>query len=140
SFKVCFISNCPVVSFQVLSFLQEQFPSIDLTSWSNVLNFEEMEKVVENTTRQRLIERAAHHIELKGYFGTGINEILKETGIPKGSLYHHFPGGKDELIKEAIKYSSKKQQKAFADAMLSHKTVVDGLKAVIDYLINLLKA
>lgn len=98
-----------------------------------------MEKTAENPTRQRLIEKAAQIVELKGYFGTGINEILKETGIPKGSLYHHFPGGKDDLIKEAIKFSSKKQQKAYAAAMMGKKTVAEGLKAVVDYLINLLE-
>ncbi len=75
-------------------------------------------------------------MERKGYFGTGINEILKETGIPKGSLYHHFPGGKNELLKEAVIYSGKRQLRAYSDAMMGKKTVANGLKAVIDYIIE----
>ncbi len=98
-----------------------------------------METAVENTTRQKLIEKASDLIERKGYFGTGINEILKETGIPKGSLYHFFPGGKDDLLKEAIKFSSKRQQKAYSEAMLGKTSLEEGLKAVLDYLINLLE-
>ena len=78
-------------------------------------------------------------MELKGYFGTGVNEILKETSIPKGSLYHHFPGGKNELLKEAVIYSGKKQMRTYSEAMRNKKTVVEGLKAVIDCIIEELK-
>ncbi len=75
-------------------------------------------------------------MELKGYFGTGVNEILKEANIPKGSLYHHFPGGKNELLKEAVIYSGKKQMRTYSEAMRNKKTVVEGLKAVIDRIIE----
>jgi TetR/AcrR family transcriptional regulator, lmrAB and yxaGH operons repressor len=38
----------------------------------------------------------------RGYHGVGINDILVAAGAPKGSLYHHFPGGKDQLATEAL--------------------------------------
>lgn len=38
----------------------------------------------------------------KGYYGTGIREILQSANVPKGSLYHHFPMGKDDLVAEAL--------------------------------------
>jgi TetR/AcrR family transcriptional repressor of lmrAB and yxaGH operons len=38
----------------------------------------------------------------KGLQGASFSKILEESGAPRGSLYHHFPGGKDELVLEAI--------------------------------------
>ncbi|WNV86243.1 TetR/AcrR family transcriptional regulator [Umezawaea sp. Da 62-37] len=53
-------------------------------------------------TRARLVDAARTLVEAKGYYGTGLNEVLALAGAPRGSLYHHFPGGKDQLIGEAI--------------------------------------
>lgn len=38
----------------------------------------------------------------QGYHGTGLNEIVSEAQAPKGSMYHHFPGGKEQLVAEAV--------------------------------------
>ncbi|AXB41783.1 TetR/AcrR family transcriptional regulator [Amycolatopsis albispora] len=53
-------------------------------------------------TRAKLVAAAREVVEAKGYHGTGLNEVLAVAGAPRGSLYHHFPGGKDELIGEAL--------------------------------------
>jgi TetR/AcrR family transcriptional repressor of lmrAB and yxaGH operons len=37
-----------------------------------------------------------------GLAGAGINEIVRESGAPKGSVYHHFPGGKAQIAAEAL--------------------------------------
>ena len=47
-------------------------------------------------SRQRLIECAAELFWKNGYSATGISEILKQTGLPKGSFYFYFKS-KDEL-------------------------------------------
>ncbi|MEE9429983.1 MAG: TetR/AcrR family transcriptional regulator [Melioribacteraceae bacterium] len=57
------------------------------------------------TTKEKLIKTTSDLIQTKGYYGTGITEILQISGVPKGSLYHHFPKGKDSLITEALKYA-----------------------------------
>jgi len=44
----------------------------------------------------------AQLLERQGYYGTGLNEIVQQSGAPKGSLYHYFPGGKEELAAAAI--------------------------------------
>ncbi|MEV0293864.1 TetR/AcrR family transcriptional regulator [Nocardia sp. NPDC050710] len=54
-------------------------------------------------TRQRLVAVAADLLQLRGYAGTGIAEILERSGTTKGSLYFHFPGGKEELAAEALR-------------------------------------
>ena len=38
----------------------------------------------------------------QGYHGTGLNQLLDESGAPRGSLYFHFPGGKTELAVDAV--------------------------------------
>lgn len=53
-------------------------------------------------TRARLIEATRTLIEAKGCHGAGLNEVLAMAGAPRGSLYHHFPGGKDQLVGEAL--------------------------------------
>lgn len=53
-------------------------------------------------TRARLLETTAHLVHLRGFHGTSLNDILKESGAPRGSLYYHFPGGKEELVLEAM--------------------------------------
>ena len=53
-------------------------------------------------TRQKMIERTAILLAKKGLQGTSFSEVLEASGAPRGSLYHHFPGGKDELVLAAI--------------------------------------
>lgn len=54
------------------------------------------------STRDQIIEKTCQLLELQGYHATGLNQIIKESGTPKGSLYYHFPGGKEELAAESI--------------------------------------
>ncbi len=54
------------------------------------------------STREQIIETTCDLLELQGYHATGLNQIIKESGTPKGSLYYHFPGGKEELAVEAV--------------------------------------
>ncbi|WP_067539355.1 TetR/AcrR family transcriptional regulator [Nocardia crassostreae] len=53
-------------------------------------------------TRQRMIDATLSLIERRGYYGTGLNQVLNESGTPRGSLYFHFPGGKDALMSATI--------------------------------------
>jgi TetR/AcrR family transcriptional regulator, lmrAB and yxaGH operons repressor len=48
-------------------------------------------------TRARLLEAALLLFRQRGYHGVGISDILTLARAPKGSLYHHFPGGKDQM-------------------------------------------
>jgi TetR/AcrR family transcriptional repressor of lmrAB and yxaGH operons len=59
------------------------------------------------TKRDAIIDSACHLIEVQGYHATGINQILEESGAPKGSLYYYFPEGKEGLASEAIERSSR---------------------------------
>ena len=50
------------------------------------------------STKSLIIDISTTLFQQKGYLGVGLNEILKACNISKGSLYHHFPKGKEELL------------------------------------------
>jgi TetR/AcrR family transcriptional repressor of lmrAB and yxaGH operons len=60
-----------------------------------------------NTTREQLLDITCQLLEVQGYHATGLNEIIQTSKTPKGSLYYHFPGGKDELTEQALNLTGK---------------------------------
>lgn len=56
-------------------------------------------------TRERVLRTAATLFRTQGYHATGLNQVLAEGGAPKGSLYFHFPGGKEQLAVESLQLS-----------------------------------
>jgi AcrR family transcriptional regulator len=57
------------------------------------------------STRDRIVAAAAQLYGRYGYTGVGLKQVAAESGSPIGSLYHFFPGGKDELAAEALRMS-----------------------------------
>jgi len=57
------------------------------------------------TTKERFVETTADLFRRQGYVGTGVKQIVEEAGSPFGSLYHFFPGGKEELGAATIRWS-----------------------------------
>lgn len=53
-------------------------------------------------TRTRMVEGAARLLATNGLQGTSFSEVLELTGAPRGSVYHHFPDGKDQLVTAAV--------------------------------------
>jgi TetR/AcrR family transcriptional repressor of lmrAB and yxaGH operons len=53
-------------------------------------------------SRVALIDAAANLFRRQGYAATGLNQILGEAGVRPGSLYHHFPQGKQQLAAAAV--------------------------------------
>jgi AcrR family transcriptional regulator len=58
------------------------------------------------TTRERMIVSTALLVREKGARATSIDDVLQHSGAPRGSVYHHFPGGRDELLSEATQYAA----------------------------------
>jgi len=52
-----------------------------------------------------LLRSAANLFRAQGYHATGLNQLVAEGGAPKGSLYFHFPGGKEQLAAESVRLS-----------------------------------
>ena len=57
--------------------------------------------------RDQIIQATCDLLENQGYHATGLNEIVKESGAPKGSLYYYFPDGKEEITATAVLFAGK---------------------------------
>jgi AcrR family transcriptional regulator len=71
-------------------------------------------------TREKLIEAAITLMRRSGLSGAGINEIVRESGAPKGSVYYYFPKGKQQIVKEGLEQYSERVV-TFIDSTLSSK-------------------
>ncbi len=78
--------------------------------------------------RDRAIATACSLFKKQGYHGTGLTQIIEESGSPKGSFYFHFPGGKEELAVEAIHHGSQEIVELFAQAAKQSKG--DGVRFI----------
>ena len=78
-------------------------------------------------TRDKLIHAMADALQRKGLHGVGLNELLEIAGAPKGSLYHHFPGGKSELAVAAIEHISQHIDALFARLFSQQTDPLQGL-------------
>ncbi len=52
-----------------------------------------------------MIASAAILIRERGARATSIDDVLAHSGAPRGSVYHHFPGGRDQLLREATEFA-----------------------------------
>lgn len=52
--------------------------------------------------KTRMIRSAMHLLAREGYQGTSFSAVLEHSGAPRGSIYYHFPEGKDEMIAAAV--------------------------------------
>ena len=55
--------------------------------------------------RERMVISAALLIRERGAHPTAIADVLEHSGAPRGSAYHYFPGGRTQLLCEAIDYA-----------------------------------
>lgn len=54
-------------------------------------------------TKDRMIAGAAALLAENGVAGTTVAAVLERTDAPRGSVHHHFPGGRDELLQDAVR-------------------------------------
>jgi TetR/AcrR family transcriptional regulator, lmrAB and yxaGH operons repressor len=57
-------------------------------------------------SRERMVASAASLLGTRGVTATSFTEVLKDSRAPRGSIYHHFPGGKIELVRHALQRTS----------------------------------
>jgi TetR/AcrR family transcriptional repressor of lmrAB and yxaGH operons len=59
-------------------------------------------------SRERMVRSAASLIRSRGLNATSFSDVLADSGAPRGSIYHHFPEGKEQLALDAIRWTSER--------------------------------
>lgn len=58
------------------------------------------------STRARMLGSAVEVLRERGAAGVTIDEVLARSGAPRGSVYHHFPGGRRQILMEALQFAA----------------------------------
>jgi TetR/AcrR family transcriptional regulator, transcriptional repressor for nem operon len=87
--------------------------------------------MVSKDTRNIILQAAKKIILTKGYGAAGLNEILTEAGVPKGSFYHYFKS-KEDFVAELLK-SYLDEHEAFLGQLLNNQEL-EPLERIISFL------
>ena len=78
-------------------------------------------------TRDRIVRTTAELFRRQGFAGTGLKQIVAEARAPFGSVYHFFPGGKEQLGAEVIRSSGHEYQKLLETIFDAAPDIVTGV-------------
>ncbi|APU14906.1 MULTISPECIES: TetR/AcrR family transcriptional regulator [Actinoalloteichus] len=81
-------------------------------------------------TRDRIVQVTARLLQRQGYEGTPIKQIAQAAGATLGSVYHFFPGGKQELAAEAIGHGDQEFADLLREGLATASDPADALIAV----------
>lgn len=82
-------------------------------------------------SRDRMLDAAIALMRHSGLSGAGINEVVKASGAPKGSVYHFFPDGKRQLASEALALHARRVQGVIEQAMARGRTPGGRVRALL---------
>lgn len=88
-----------------------------------------------SNSREQFLRTTARLLRERGYAATGINEVISASGAPKGSLYFHFPGGKEEVASLALEAAGDEMCIAIRAVLFNSKTVREGIRQVFAMII-----
>ncbi len=83
------------------------------------------------STKDKIIKTASRLFQIQGYHATGLNQIIKESGAPKGSLYYHFPDGKEQLALESLQVTAKFVLNQIAEGLQKSSDPVIAIQSLI---------
>ena len=89
-------------------------------------------------SRQRMLDSAAELFHAQGYHATGLNQVVAVSGAPKGSMYFHFPGGKEQLAAEAMRMSAQRLCDTMREVVTAAPDAASGIRAVVELLADVL--
>ena len=84
--------------------------------------------------KERILCEAEKLFCRKGYYGLGLTELLAQCGIPKGSFYYYFPGGKLQLIQEVLWHSYHRMENGITRGILVEDSALGCFERMADHL------
>jgi len=92
------------------------------------------------STRDRMIETTARLLQRRGYHGVSLNDVLSEAEAPRGSLYFHFPDGKDQLVIEATRAGVDRATELLRATLAASATPAAGVRAFVEETARMMQA
>jgi TetR/AcrR family transcriptional repressor of lmrAB and yxaGH operons len=92
------------------------------------------------SAKDQIIDTACLLLESQGFHATGLNQIVKESGAPKGSLYYYFPEGKDELAEAAIERAGRTVAERIAAGLAAHGDPAEAIPAFVANIAHFVEA
>ncbi|MCI2423050.1 TetR/AcrR family transcriptional regulator [Saccharopolyspora sp. K220] len=80
-----------------------------------------------------MLDTAMELLQRQGYHATGVNQVLAESDAPRGSLYFHFPGGKQQLAAEAVAASGRQVGDLLAAVLAEASGPDEAVAAVVAF-------
>jgi AcrR family transcriptional regulator len=82
-------------------------------------------------SRERMVRSAALLFRERGYSGTAFSDVIAHSGAPRGSIYHHFPGGKAQLAQEAVAWGAAAIAERLDQALARERDAAGVLRAFL---------
>lgn len=80
-------------------------------------------------TKQRMLDSAVLLLRERGAAGVTVDAVLAHSGAPRGSVYHHFPGGRNEMVLGAVR-----QAGDYIDVMVRESAAEGDVGQMVDRL------
>ncbi|MGW4333264.1 TetR/AcrR family transcriptional regulator [Rhodococcus koreensis] len=81
-----------------------------------------------NDTKARILGTSSDLFRRNGYTGTGLKQVATEARAPFGSIYHFFPGGKQQLGEEVIRTSGEEYARLVFSILETHPDILEGIE------------
>jgi TetR/AcrR family transcriptional regulator, lmrAB and yxaGH operons repressor len=86
--------------------------------------------------RDQILLTTRDLVENQGFQATGLNQIVRESGAPKGSIYYYFPEGKDEIVAEAVLSAGQQMSQHIHNHLAGKDDAAEAIQAFISELAN----
>jgi TetR/AcrR family transcriptional repressor of lmrAB and yxaGH operons len=85
-------------------------------------------------TKQRMLDSAVLLLRERGAAGVTVDAVLAHSGAPRGSVYHHFPGGRNEMVLGAVR-----QAGDYIATMVSESAAEGDVQQMVERLVTFWK-
>jgi TetR/AcrR family transcriptional regulator, lmrAB and yxaGH operons repressor len=89
-----------------------------------------MASVTQQSARDRIVRSAAALVRERGVHGVGLRQIVAHANGPRGSLQRYFPGGKTQLITEALNLAGAEVLRDTESGLLTAATLPEAIDAI----------
>lgn len=93
-----------------------------------------------NPNRQNILDATLQLLAQSGLSGAGLNDVIALSGASRGSLYHYFPGGKQQWVTEALHLYAEAFSAACEAALAKAPTVAHGIADIFQFAAKMMKA